>query len=134
MSENDNLKTVEEIFGAFGRGDVAGVLALLADDVRWTVSGPAEVPHFGERRGHEQVREFFVSLGTNVEFERFETDEFVCQGEKVVVLGGERGRVRRTGRSFDNDWAMVFTLTGGKVSNFRAYENTAAVAEAFRGE
>lgn len=134
MSENENLKTVEEIFSAFGRGDVAGVLKLLETDVSWTVSGPAEVPHFGERRGHEQVQEFFVALGTAVEFARFETHEFIPQGDKVVVLGGERGRVRRTGKSFDNDWAMVFTLRDGAVSNFRAYENTAVVAEAFRSE
>jgi ketosteroid isomerase-like protein len=39
--------------------------------------------------------------------------------------------VKSTGRAFDNDWAMVFTLREGKITGFRSYEDTGAVAAAF---
>ena len=61
----------------------------------------------------------------------FEPRDFIASGDKVIVLGGESGRVKSTGRTFDNDWAMVFIVDDGKISSFRSYEDTAAVAEAF---
>jgi ketosteroid isomerase-like protein len=132
MSTEDNKRVVESIFEAFGRGDVPGVLAHLADDVEWKAPGPASVPYLGERRGHGGATEFFVQLGTNVDFEYFEPGAFIAEGDRVVALGRERGRVKATGKTFDNEWALVFTFGGGgKVSGFQLYENTSAVAEAF---
>lgn len=131
MSAEENRRVVRSIFEAFGRGDVPGVLAHLAEEVEWRAPGPPAVPYLGERRGHAGAAEFFTQLGTNVEFESFEPGPFVAEGDRVVVLGRERGRVRGTGKAFDNEWAIVFTLGGGRVTNFQLYENTAAVAEAF---
>lgn len=122
---------MQAIFEAFGRGDVPGVLAHLAEDVEWRAPGPAAVPYLGERSGHAGAAEFFTQLGTNVEFESFEPLAFVAEGDRVVALGRERGRVRATGKTFDNEWALVFTFSGGKVTRFRLYEDTAAVAAAF---
>jgi uncharacterized protein len=72
-------------------------------------------------------------LGESVEFEQFEPQEYIAQGDKVVVLGHERQRVKATGEVVEDDWAMVFTLRGGKITKFRNYEDTAAVAAAHRG-
>jgi uncharacterized protein len=131
MSEEENKRVVQAIFEAFGRGDVPGVLSHLAEDVEWRAPGPASVPYLGERRGRGGATEFFVKLGTNVEFESFEPGAFIAEGDRVVALGRERGRVRGTGKVFDNEWALVFTFGGGKVTHFQLYENTSAVAEAF---
>ena len=131
MSAEENKRTVQSIFEAFGRGDVPGVLSHLSEGVTWKAPGPDVIPYFGDRRGHAGATEFFVQLGTNVDFEHFEPVAFVAEGDKVVVLGRERGRVKGTGKTFDNEWALVFTLDGGKVSGFQCYENTAAIAEAF---
>jgi ketosteroid isomerase-like protein len=40
--------------------------------------------------------------------------------------------VRATGKTFDNPWALVFTVRDGLITEFRGYEDTAAVASAFR--
>lgn len=132
MSEQQNLQIVQGIYESFGRGDMPAVLNALAEDVRWTVQGPDTVPYFGERRGRDGVNDFFVKLGTTVEFERFEVRDFIARDARVVVFGSERGRVRQTGKSFDNDWVMVYTLGDGKIKEMFSYENTAAVVEAFR--
>ncbi len=132
MSERENLRVVHDLFESFGRGDVPGLLGLLDADVDWHIKGPSEVPFYGPHHGHDGVVDFFGKLGASVEFESFEPGAFVAEGDRVVVLGRERGRVKGTGKSFDNEWALVFTFDGGgKVSNFQLYENTAAVAEAF---
>ena len=131
MSTEENKRVVQSIFEAFGRGDVPGVLNHLSEDVTWKAPGPDVVSYFGDRRGHAGAVEFFTQLGTTVDFEHFEPTAFVAEGDRVVVLGRERGRVKGTGKTFDNEWALVFTLSGGKVTGFQCYENTAAVAEAF---
>lgn len=132
MSAEENKRTVQSIFEAFGRGDIPAVLEHVAEDATWKAPGPSVVSYFGDRRGHAGATEFFVQLGTSVDFERFEPRAFVAEGDKVVALGSERGRVKETGKTFDNDWALVFTFDGsGKVTGFQCYEDTAAIAEAF---
>ena len=133
MNEQDNTRVVQDLFAAFGRGDVPGVLDKLTDDVEWRLAGPTEVTYAGVRRGRDQVAEVLKLLAQSSEFEHFEPQEFIAQGEKVVVLGHERQRVKATGQVVDNDWAMVFTLREGKIAKFRNYEDTAAVAAAHRG-
>jgi ketosteroid isomerase-like protein len=62
----------------------------------------------------------------------FEPHTFLAEGDKVVVLGFERVRSRRTGRSYENHWVHAFTLAHGKIVKFREYCDTATVAAAFR--
>jgi ketosteroid isomerase-like protein len=131
MSEEQNRQVVQGLFESFGRGDVPAMLGVLSEDIQWKIQGPTNVPHFGEYNGHEGVTDFLVKLGSNVEMEKFEPREFVTSGNRVIVLGGERGRVKSTGQVFDNDWAMVFVLSDGKIKSFRSYEDTAAVSGAF---
>lgn len=132
MSEQENVQAVEEAFAAFQRGDIPALLDTLTDDVEWFVPGPPDIiPFAGERRGRDQLVQFFTILGEAVEFEQFAPREFIAQGERVVVLGHSRDRVRATGHTVENDWAMVFTLRGGKVAGFRSYEDTAAVVSGF---
>lgn len=132
MSAEANKRTVQSIFAAFGRGDIPGVLAHVSEDVTWKAPGPDVVSYFGDRRGHAGATEFFVQLGTSVDFEYFEPGAFIADGDKVIALGRERGHVKGTGKTFDNEWALVFTFDdGGKVTGFQCYENTAAIAEAF---
>jgi uncharacterized protein len=135
MSERENTETVRRLFAAFGSGDIATMMSLLSEDVIWSMPGsPQVVPYAGERRGHAGASDFFQRLGAAVEFERFEPREYVAQNDKVIALGTERGRVRATGKAFDNPWALVFTVRGGLITEFRAYEDTAAVASAFRAD
>ena len=136
MSTEDNVGVVQRCFEAFGRGDVAAFLATLSDDVVWTIAGPALVPYAGERRGHEGAAQFLEAIAIAVEFETFEPRKFIANGDHVAVVGFERGRVRATGQTFDNDWVLLFTLRDGKIKDFRSYEDTYAVARAFesRGE
>lgn len=132
MSEQENLRVVRNLFECFARGDVPGIIRLLDDDVDWHIKGPAEVPYFGPHRGHDGVHDFFGKVGASTEFEHLTPEEFFAGGDKVVVLGSEHGRAKATDKSFDNEWAMVFTLRDGKITRFRSHENTAAVAEAYR--
>src|SRR3954449_6968780 len=109
MSDQENVRTVKGMLEAFGKGDLPGALAHLAEDVEWRLAGPTEVTYAGTRRGRDQVADVFKILEETSEFEQFEAQEFIAQGDRVVVLGHERQRVKATGRVAENDFAMVFT-------------------------
>jgi uncharacterized protein len=132
MSAQSNVETVREMYAAFEQGDVPSVLAPLSDDVVWWVGGPSEIPYAGTYRGREGVAEFFNKLGGAVVFESMEPQEFVTGPDSIAVLGSDRTRVRSTGKPLEKRWAMVFDFEDGRVCGFRAFEDTAAIVEAFR--
>ena len=133
MGEQYNLRLVREFYAAFKRGDIAGVLHTLADDVGWFLPGPKDIsPIVGQRQEHEQVAQLISRLTETDDADQFEPREFIAQGGKVVALGHYRWRVKPTGDSYASDLVHVFTVHDGKVSNFREYLDTHAWAAAYR--
>jgi uncharacterized protein len=133
MSEQDNLRIVQEGYADFGRGDVQSLLGKFAEDIEWVIPGSKNNPLAGTYKGHSRVGDFFKLLSDLTEISTFEPREFVAQGEKVVVLGRETGRVKSTGRTFQSEWAMAFTLRNGKIVRFQEYADTANLGAAFDG-
>jgi len=132
MSEAQNTKIVQDAYAAFGRNDISTLLTYLADDIAWHAvygAGP-HVPTSGVRRGKPAVAEFFKQVAANVNFSRFEPREFVATGDTVVALGHYTATTP-SGKSFDSDWAMVFTLKNGKVSRFQEFCDSAAINAAY---
>ncbi len=132
MEKSRAIQFVQDIYASFGRADIAAVLSALSDDVDWQVFGPPVIPYAGMRHGREQVAEFFTALGTCLDIQQFEPREFVADGDTVVVFGYERGEARATKRPYEANWVHMFTLRQGKVSQFREYIDTAAVASALK--
>ena len=126
MNQRSNLEIVEEGYAAFGRGDIPALLDLMDANVLWDVAGPTEMPWAGSFRGHAGLQEFFGTLDAELDIETFEPRTFVADGDKVVVLGFEKARSKHTGRTYEAHWAHAFTLSGGVVTSFREFTDTAA--------
>jgi uncharacterized protein len=134
MANQDNTQLVQEGYATFGRGDIPGLLNMLADDVVWVTPGPPEqLPAAGMRHGRAEVAQFFSVLKDTEEVEQFEPREFIAQGDKVVALIKYRSRIKATGRTVDTELAHVFTLRDGKIAEFREFFDTAAAVAAFQG-
>ncbi len=126
-----NVEVVQRIYEAVVREDIPAVLDLLTDDVEWTLQGPSLIPFAGTRHGREEAAEFFSLVGETLEFLQFKPREFVAQGDAVIVLGYERNLIKPTGRTFEQEWAHVYTLRDGKIAKVRCFEDTAAYVLAF---
>jgi ketosteroid isomerase-like protein len=129
MGTQENVQLVKDGYAAFGRGDVAGLLALLAEDVEWQIPGPG-LPLAGTYRGHEGVANFFQKLSQEADILDFQPREFVADGDHVLVIGWESARVKATGRTAEVDWVMSFTVRNGKIALFREFTDTKAIADA----
>jgi hypothetical protein len=132
VSEEQNLATVQDMYAAFGQGDIATVLGHLAPDIEWVNAGPSAISYFGTHRGHDEVlSRVFQFLGENLDIAVFEPRDFFASGEKVAVILRMEATVRGTGRSFGEDLAHLFTFRDGKVVRFQDIQETAGIAAAF---
>src|ERR1700674_1389729 len=99
MNEQQNVAVVREAYAAYKRGDMPGLLNTMADDVGWFLPGPKEIlPYAGKRQGKQEVAQFFATVAATQDAEQFDQSEFIAQGDRVVVLGHYRWRVKSTGR------------------------------------
>jgi ketosteroid isomerase-like protein len=130
MGTQDSVAVVKAGFAAFGRGDLPGLLALMADDVEWVSPGTG-LPLAGTYRGRDGVADFFQKLSAETEILAFEPREFIGEGDRVIVVGWERVKVKPTDRTIELDWIMSFTVRDGKVAKYQQYTDTKALADAF---
>jgi ketosteroid isomerase-like protein len=84
----------------------------------------------GTWRGREQVGRFFNTVAQAQDVIEFAPEDFIAQGDRVVVLGRFSSRVKSTGRVSASAWAHVWTVQDAKVTRFREYVDTAAVSRA----
>jgi ketosteroid isomerase-like protein len=80
------------------------------------------------------VADFFRTLNELIEFEAFEPQTFLADGDRVVVLGTDRFKVKGgSGKSVSEHWCHVFTISGGKIVAFQEYIDTAEFAAELKG-
>jgi len=130
MSTAESLQLVKDGYAAFGRGDLPGLLSLLTEDVVWDFPGDG-LPMAGSYRGQDGVASFFEKLRQETDILEFQPREFLADGDRVVVVGWERMKIKSTGRGAEIDWVMSFTIRDGKIAAFRQYTDTKAIADAY---
>lgn len=133
-NENDNpIQVVQELYAAFGQADITAILNLLDEQVDWHFVGrPQDVPFAGQRQGHQQMIDFFVTIDQTCEVLEFGPHEVIPMGDHVLALGHEQVRVKATDHIFETDWAHLFTVRDGKVVRLREFYDTAVMAAAFK--
>lgn len=125
------IDVTKAVFEAFGRGDVDDIMALIADEGRVEFYGPESIPYARTFDGHAQVRRFFETVLSSVDIHQFDAEEFICEGDKVVVTGHLRLTARSTGKPIESDFVHVITVKNGKWLLFRDFMNTFEAAQAF---
>ena len=130
MSIDKNVQTVKDFFAAIGRGDKEGLLALVAEDIEWIVPGE-DWPLAGTHRGHAGLAGLLETASNSIETST-EPREFVAQGDRVLVVGFARGKIKATNKTFEDDWIFAITVRDGRLTNIREYVDTQALARAAR--
>jgi uncharacterized protein len=129
MSIQENVQIVKDFFAAMGGGDRQGLLALSAEDIEWIIPGE-DWPLAGTHRGHAGLAGLLQKASDTVETSFPKPPEFVAQGDRVLVVGFARGRVKATNKMFEDDWVFAITVRNGKLAKIREYVDTQALARA----
>jgi ketosteroid isomerase-like protein len=131
---NANISLVQNLYAAFGRGDIAALVAGLSPDVDWTVVGQVgSYPTFGTWKGQAKVQDFFRLVAETEEFSEFTPSAFHAADDKVFVLGHYTLKIKKTGRPVSSVWCHVFTVRNGKCSGFQEFNDSAQFVAAHKG-
>ncbi len=133
MSADDNIKTIAQVYDAFGRGDVAAILDAVTDDVDWASEAASDAaPWWGVRHGKEAVAAFFTEFGSTMDVDEFTPVSFAANETDVLTVVRLRVRSRATGKSAAMDLHHIFTFRDGKIACYRGTEDTAQTEAVLR--
>jgi len=126
-----DLNSVREVYNAFAKGDMPAVLGSLSREIEWTEA--EGFPYGGTYRGPKAVLEgVFMRLGSEWEGFAAVPDEFIDGGDTIVTLGKYSGTYKRTGKSFQANFAHVWKMSDGKAIRFVQYVDTLVVHRALQ--
>lgn len=127
----NNLNKIKALYEAFGKGDIPSVLDILSRDIEWTEA--EGFPYGGTYQGHKAVLEgVFMRLGSEWNGFAAVPHEFIDGGETIVALGKYSGTYKKTGKSFQAEFAHVWNLRDGKAVRFVQYVDTLLVHRALQ--
>ncbi len=130
---NKATPVVNQIYTAFGKGDLPGILAVCDDNVTWIDAGASVGGVYkGKRMGKQGVTAFFNDLNAGLTITQFEPREFLPSGDtKMTVKGYVAGTAKSTGKPYSSDWAMIFEVNNaGKLVYHQLFLDTDNVCKA----
>jgi ketosteroid isomerase-like protein len=132
VTADPKVESVQRLYGAYARGDVAAVLAELADDVDWAAEAAGTgVPWWGPYRGKDAVPGFFAAIGENVDVNDFEIRSYLANDDEVVAVVRWSFTVKATGKVASMFMQHWWRFEDGRIASFRGSEDTAQSLAAF---
>jgi uncharacterized protein len=132
-----NIKTVQAIYEAFGRGDLDGILERLAVDVRWeehptgNTAQDQDVPYMRQRTGREAVAGFFHDIAEDFQLVSFAPHTFLEGDGHVAVVIDVEIKVTSTGRHLRDEEIHLWAFDAdGRITAYRHFLDTAKAIEA----
>lgn len=115
---------VDKMFRAFGAKDVDAVVDTFSDDAVLIYHGTQVMPaaKFQGKDGARMFFEFNINA-LNVVF--FNTNEFVEEGNRLIVLGNEHFISRQDGAHLKNAWVQIYIITDGLISKMEEFATSA---------
>jgi uncharacterized protein len=123
-----NIGVVKQSYQLFVEGNIPAVLERLHEDAVYQYQAPPVVPMAGNFEGKQGIHQFFQIVSETLELPIFEAQEFIDGGDKVVIIGRERARSKKTGKEAEWTFVHIADLEDGKVRRLRIFPDTAALA------
>ena len=114
-----SVKTMQDLYAAFGRGDILVVLGGMDSEIEWREA----------ENNPYQPSGAFLKLGGEWDGFTVTPHEFHDAGDTVIVETRYTGTYKATGKSLDAQATHVWRLRDGKVVSFQQYVDTAQLQD-----
>lgn len=122
---DDTRRVVADYVGALQRGDLDALRASFAPHATWTIRG--DLPVAGTYTGASEILDGFLADVVATLDPRAPVSQdlhrIIADGEHAVAEWTSHARARN-GASYDNDYAVVFRVVGGKIAEVTEYCDT----------
>ena len=130
MNEQENTKVAEQLYATFNSGDIEGFLNVFSEDATWNSPEIENLPFETKVTGRENLAAFLTEIDKYEEFLKIEPQEYIAQGDKVVILGELHVRSKITGQEYNSGFAHIIEVKDGKAVSFLEYFDNAAAGRA----
>jgi ketosteroid isomerase-like protein len=129
---SDTEKMTRDLYAAFVRGDMPTLLDAMHPQIEWISNSDAETfPWGGKRNGKDGATTFFKALSDNMTFTTFEPRQFFPGKDFCAVLGFSAATFKTNGVPAQSEWMHLFCYSGDKLTLFREFYDTKAIAQTF---
>lgn len=126
------IAAVQNLYAAYGRGDIGAALAELAEDVDWAAVAAGDgAPWYGEFHGKAAVPAFFAAIAEHVDVTQFDVLGMTSNDTDVIATVQWSFTVRSTGRSAQMYMQHWWRFADGKIVLFRGSEDSDQTVRAF---
>ena len=132
MKSANKIETIIERFFTvlFAQG-IDAALDLVTVDTVFEAQGPSSIPIYGLFEGYEGVRKFVAILQSLFDTEKFEIRQAIEQPQLAFAYGYMQHRVIKTNRVFCSEFAIYCQIENDRISRYKMFEDTAALAIAY---
>jgi uncharacterized protein len=124
----DNVEVVRAVYEAVNRGELEVANSFLHPEIEFHTY--AHSPEAGTYRGKDAVRRYNEGLFGQFESIRFEVEELVAAGDRVVVVTTQRAVPKGSRQEIDVRLAEVWTIRDGLLAERRSYSTRDEALEA----
>ena len=119
--------TVDAMFAAFGSGDLEKFRETVSEDTLWIYHGTQEIPKT-IYKGKDNATSFLRNILTKTDVLYFEPQQFICEDNRVVVIGQEHQRIKATGKELRQQWVQVYTVENNLITRMEEFAASEVVA------
>ena len=122
-----NVRLVQDVYSAFGRGDIQAVLGAFDPAIEWRQAEGNPYQPSGEAWiGPNAVLEnLFMRLGAEWDGFLVHPEQFHDASGTVVVEARYTGTFKPTGKALEAQVCHVWKVRNGKIASFQQYVDTA---------
>jgi ketosteroid isomerase-like protein len=127
-----NLQLIQDLYSAFGKGDIPAVLGAFHPEIEWreAESNPYQISGDAWIGGDAVTQNLFMKLAEDWDGFTVTPKSYHDAGDSVVAEGRYTGKHKTTGKPIDVQFCHVWKLSDGKVRSFQQYCDTAQFQDA----
>ena len=134
MSVQNNLAVAQQFLAKLGADAPPEEIAkLFSADLDWNIPGETGVlPWIGHKTGRGAVIDFVHDSRQMIERLGFEVHDVLASEERAIIFGELASRIKSTGKTIEQAYAIVLTIVGNEITRFLMLEDSFATANAAR--
>jgi ketosteroid isomerase-like protein len=125
MTIEANKEAVKDLLARFSAGDIAGVLAMMTEDVTWRLPGRRELFPIAGEYDKERLKRMFDGMFTQLDERglQMRVVGLVAEGDDVAAEVESIGDLR-SGRKYRQQYHFLIRFRDGKIAAVREYLDT----------
>jgi ketosteroid isomerase-like protein len=132
MREQQNIAIAKNLLdGIAGGQDPNTIAALFDNDLVFEIQGDDGVlPWIGRKTGRQAIADFIRDNRALTEPISFDVEDILASECRAAIVGALRTRINATDKIIATQFAIILTISEGRISRFQMLEDSFAVSQA----